>query len=278
MQTSKLLNTLTRWLVPLAALAVFIGWIWITPPGILGKADAIGYAVCHRIGERSFHIGGAGGPQMPLCARCNGTFAAAAIGLIFQAFVSRKQNAFPHWKLAILLAIFIAAWGFDGANSYLYLIKQTYPGKFEQIPNVYIPNNVLRLLTGSGMGLAMSIGLYPALNQTIWREADPRPAMDWRRLGILIVIMLLLDAAILTEHPVVMYPVAFLSVGGVLALLTCVFGMVWIMIMRQENSIERLQQLGIPALAGFTLTLIMIMVIDLLRFRLTGTWGGYPLG
>jgi uncharacterized membrane protein len=278
MQTSKLLNTLTRWLVPLAALAVLVGWLWVTPPGILGKADAVGYAVCHRIGERSFHIGGDGGVQMPLCARCNGTFAAAAIGLIFQAFASRKQNAFPDWKLFTLLGIFVVAWGFDGANSYLYLIKQTYPGRLAEIPNVYIPNNVLRLLTGSGMGLAMSIALYPALSQTLWLEADPRPAMDWRRLGILIAIVLLLDVAILTEHPIIMYPVAFLSVGGVLALLTCVYGMLWIMIMRQENTFERLQQLGIPALAGLTLTLIMVMVIDLLRFRLTGTWGGYPLG
>ena len=40
----------------LAALAVIVTVVWLsyTPPGLLGKADAIGYAVCHRISARSF--------------------------------------------------------------------------------------------------------------------------------------------------------------------------------------------------------------------------------
>ena len=31
-------------------------------------------------------------------------------------------------------------------------------------------------------------------------------------------------------------------------------------------------------LAGFTLTLLMILAIDLFRLQLTGTWGAFPLG
>ena len=50
-------NRLTRWLVPAAALIAFGVWFAITPPGLIGKADSIGYANCHRIDERSFHIG-----------------------------------------------------------------------------------------------------------------------------------------------------------------------------------------------------------------------------
>ena len=36
---------------------LFIGWLANTPAGLLGKADAIGYAVCHRIDVRSFLLG-----------------------------------------------------------------------------------------------------------------------------------------------------------------------------------------------------------------------------
>jgi hypothetical protein len=54
--------------------------------------------------------------------------------------------------------------------------------------------------------------------------------------------------------------------------------MVWMMVMRQDNTFEKLTQLWMPVLAGTTLAFLMITVIDLLRFKLTGTWGGFPLG
>ena len=57
-----------------------------------------------------------------------------------------------------------------------------------------------------------------------------------------------------------------------------VFSMVWVIIMRQENTFESLKQLWLPVSAGLTLALLMISVIDLLRLQLTGTWGGFPLG
>jgi len=95
MQSEKSLlftGHLTRWFVPLAALLVLAAFLFITPPGLLGKADGIGYAVCHRIDERSFHLFGR---QLPLCARCTGEFNAAAVTLIFLGFVSRKRSSMP---------------------------------------------------------------------------------------------------------------------------------------------------------------------------------------
>src|SRR5689334_25069210 len=111
-------NNLVRWLVPLAALLVFAVWFYITPPGLLGKLDAIGYAVCHRIDERSFHIGDR---QLPLCARCTGEFFSAAITLIFMGIVSGKRSKFPSRGILAVLFLFFLAFGIDGSNSYLYL-------------------------------------------------------------------------------------------------------------------------------------------------------------
>ena len=266
---------LTRWFIPLALIIAFGAWFYITPPGLLGKADAIGYAVCHRIGERSFHIGER---QLPLCARCTGEFNAAAITLIFYAITSRKRSGMPGWKLGAPLLLFFLAFAIDGSNSYLYLLKQTSTGAFDKIPNLYIPNNTLRLFTGSGMGLALASILFPAFNQTAWKEVDPQRALNWKKLGVLVVVILLVDLAILTESPAVLYPIAVLSVLGVLALLVIVFSMEWVLIMREENAFESLQQMWIPLMAGTTLALLMITAIDLLRFKLTGTWGGFPLG
>lgn len=268
-------ETLTRWLVPLAALIAFAVWFSVAPPGLLGKADAVGYAICHRISERSFHIGER---QLPLCARCTGEFFSAAIALIFFAIVSPRKSGMPTWKLGAPLLLFLIAFGIDGSNSYLYLIKGTAPGALANIPNLYIPNNTLRLFTGSGMGISLASILYPAFNQSVWKHADKERALDWKKLGILISIILLVDLAVLTESPIVLYPVAILSVLGVLALLIMVFSLVWLLVMRQENEFASLREMWMPFLAGITLAILMITAIDLLRFKLTGTWGGFPLG
>jgi uncharacterized membrane protein len=267
-------TNLSRFLVPLAALLVFGVWFSYAPPGLLGKADAVGYAICHRISERSFHIGDR---QLPLCARCTGEFFSAGITLLFFAFVSPRKSGFPGWKLGLPLFVFFLAFGIDGSNSYLYLIKQT-SGGFANIPNLYIPNNTLRLFTGSGMGIALASILYPAFNQSVWKDVDTARPLDWKKLVILIGVVLLADLAVLSENPIILYPVAILSVLGVLALLIMVFSMVWILMMRQENEFTSIKQMWLPFLAGMTLALLMISAIDLLRFQLTGTWGGFPLG
>jgi len=266
---------LSRFLVPVAAILVFAAWFSFTPPGLLGKADAIGYAICHRIGERSFHIGDR---QLPLCARCTGEFYAAGISLLFFAILRPRKSGMPGWRLGAPLLFFLVAFGIDGTNSFLYLFKQTAGGALDHIPNLYLPNNTLRLLTGSGMGIALASILYPAFNQSAWKDADPDRALSWKKLGILVAIILLVDLLVLTEHPVVLYPIALLSVLGVLALLVMVFSMVWILIMRQENEFTSIKQLWMAFLAGTTLAFLMIGVIDLLRFQLTGTWGAFPLG
>lgn len=269
------LTNLLRVLVPLALLAILAFWFSFTPPGLLGKADGIGYAICHRIDERSFQIGGR---QLPLCARCTGEFFAAGISLLFFGLVSRKNSGMPGWKLGTPLLLFLAAFAIDGTNSFLYLFKQTSGGVLGNVPNLYIPNNTLRLLTGSGMGIALASILYPAFNQSAWKDADPQPALSWKKLAILVGIVLLVDLLVLTENPAILYLVAILSVLGVLALLIMVFSMVWILIMQLDNEFTSLKEMWMPFLAGTTLAFLMITLIDLLRLRLTGTWGAFPLG
>ncbi|RME90277.1 MAG: DUF2085 domain-containing protein [Anaerolineae bacterium] len=275
-RNAKLSLQVSRWLIPLAALIVLIGWLSFTPPGILGKADAIGYAVCHRIGVRSFHIGTR---QLPMCARDTGTFTGAALVLLIQAIIGHKRAGMPRKSILVLMGVLAAAWGLDGSNSYLYLIKQTTPGFLDHIPNLYTPNNTLRLLTGSGMGLAMASILFPLFNQTVWRTPDPLPVLNkWKRVGALIAVLLLMDMGVLSGLPVILYPVALISAGGVMVMLTLIFAVLWVTLMGQENAYETLPQLWLPLLAGFTLALILITAIDLFRLRATGTWEGFSIG
>jgi hypothetical protein len=204
----------------------------------------------------------------------------AVAGLVFQSIRGWKRSKSPHWGIIAVLLVFVAAFGIDGVNSYLYLLKQVRPGILPQIPNIYIPNNTLRVLTGSGMGLVIAAMLFPAFNQSIWTDYDDTRSglSGWKAFGLLLGIQIILDLLVLSQSPFVLYPVAFISVFGVVLLLTMVYTIVWVMITRQDNKYTKIQQLWLPILAGFTITMIQTLGIDMLRFWLTGTWGGFPLG
>ncbi|GJQ34316.1 MAG: hypothetical protein JETCAE01_03260 [Anaerolineaceae bacterium] len=273
-QPSKF-ESIASWVVPIGALVAVIAWFIIAPEGALGKLDAIGYAVCHRIDARSFQIDDR---QLPLCARCTGEFYAAGLALLFQVFVSGRRSKLPQRGIIAVLFAFFVAFGVDGSNSYLYLLKQTggNGSPLDQIPNLYIPNQSLRLFTGSGMGIALVAMLYPVINQTLWRELDDRPALEWKKLGILVAGIIVINLLILTDSPFVLYPIAYISALGTLSLLVIVFGLLWTIIMKQDNTFEHPRQLWLAFASGLTLALLLILSIDLIRLRFTGTWSGFP--
>ncbi len=126
------------------------------------------------------------------------------------------------------------------------------------------------------MGIGMASVLYPMYNQTIWRVPENKPALEWIQFGLLVSIVLLFDFGALSNLDPVLYFIAILSTLGVLALLTMVFSIVWVMIMKQDNAFDHLRQLWLPAVAGLTLAFILILSIDLFRFNLTHTWTGFP--
>lgn len=275
MQTKPLFSkfeAVASWVVPIAAVLAVAAWFIIAPAGALGKLDAIGYAVCHRIDVRSFHIGDR---QLPLCSRCTGEFYAAGIAIIFQIIVSGKRSKLPSRGVMAVLILFFLAFGIDGTNSYVYLLKET-TGGLQQIPNLYVPNNTLRLFTGSGMGITLAAILYPVINQTLWREPVEKPALEWKTLIALIATIFLGDLLILTESPFVLYPIAYISALGTLSLLVIVFGLLWIIVMKQDNTFEHPRQLWLAFASGLTLALILVLSIDLVRLNFTGTWGGFP--
>ncbi|HZU86372.1 MAG TPA: DUF2085 domain-containing protein, partial [Anaerolineaceae bacterium] len=164
-----------RWLkigVPAAALALLITWLTLTPDGLLGKMDAIGCAVCHRIEARSFFLADR---SLPLCARCTGLFLGALLGLLTQSWWGRRSlppaSGMPARRYLLLFGAFLLFYAFDGANSYLSLI----------MPSLYEPNNALRLSSGLLLGIGISALLLPVLRQAMLAELDSRPILNsWK--------------------------------------------------------------------------------------------------
>ncbi len=257
-----------KWgLILVFGLLVYV-WLVNTPPGILGKADAIGYAVCHRIDLRSFHIGSR---QTPLCARCTGMYLGAMMGLLYLSITQKRRTGFPPKKVLAVLAFFFVAFGVDGLNSFLHLI----PGA----PGAYEPQNWLRLVTGTGMGLVITAILFPAFNQSAWKETIDQPVYPrLRDLGVAILACGVIDLLVLSDNPYVLLVLALISAAGVMVLLTMVYTMVTLIFFRAENRFTRLVQMGFPLLGGLTLGLLQVGALDLVRFWLTGTWEGFHFG
>jgi uncharacterized membrane protein len=245
----------------LALLALLFGWLYYAPPGLMGKADAVGYAVCHRIEARSFMFGER---QLPLCARCSGMYLGALTGIIFQLLRGRRSG-FPPVKILITLGLFLTMFGIDGVNSYLHL--------FPNMPGIYEPNNYLRLFTGTGLGIGMAAILVPVLHQTYWLRCDPSPVIaGWKEFLQFLAAAFLISALLLTGNPLLLYPLAILSAATVLLILGLIYSMVWMMLLKKDNTFSLWKETIGYLAAGFALAIFQVFVIDMIRFYFTNSW------
>jgi uncharacterized membrane protein len=251
----------------LAGILIF-GW-FAAPAGLLGKADAVAYAVCHRIESHSLHLGDR---QLPLCARCTGTFLGAIIGAGALFATGRGRRAvWPPMRVAVVLAATIVPWGFDGLNSYLTLL----PG----LPHLYQPENWLRLTTGIFLGLSMTVLFLPAVNQSLWKDTSMKPMLgSFKELLLFFMLAPILIALVLLDNSIILYPLAILSSLGVLFLLTGVFTAAILMLFKKEGLAETWRD-ALPVIAvGLVCALLMIGGIDFIRYHFTGTWSGFQIG
>lgn len=259
---------LARPMIGAFAAIILLAWLFNTPSGLLGKANAIGYAVCHQIDLRSFHLGVR---SLPLCARCSGMYLGAMLTFVF--FLARgrgRAGQMPSKPLVGILAFFFLAWAIDGTNSYLHF----FPG----VKGLYEPSNTLRLITGSLVGIVMTTVVYAGFNQTVWREWKREPALrSLGDLGRLLVLMAILIGIVLSENPLILYPLALTSAFGVVLLLASIYTMIGLLVTRQENRVESWKGLITPGLAGLTVAFAQIGLADIVRHWLTGTWGGLHL-
>lgn len=256
---------ITRLPVFLIAALVIGTWLLMTPQGLLGKADAIAYAVCHRIELRSFYLGNR---PLPLCARCSGMFLGAVSALMFLFLHKPRRSLFPPRPLWVLFGLFVVGYVVDGFNSYWHLVSNSYL--------LYSPNNTLRLATGTYFGIALANLVFPGFNQSVWRNPKEEPALrTWRETGMMVLLGVGIILAMKTENPLLLYPLALISAFGVLLLLTLVYSMVLLILFRREGLAHSSKELLLPLLGGVTLSFLQIGIIDLGRYLLMGTWEGF---
>jgi uncharacterized membrane protein len=248
----------------IVAVFVIIFFAQVPPHSVLGKADAVGYGICHRIPERSFILAGR---QLPLCARCTGTFLGAVLGLTVMLILGRRRaSRLPPALVLGVLILFTGIWAFDGVNSYMTLVPNG--------PHLYEPQNWLRLTTGMLNGLTLIIFVYPIFNFTLWRKPSQERVIKniWELLAILPIVALLV-LVIQAEIGFLLYPLAILSSLGVLLMLTLINAMVATVILGLEGYARQGWQAAIPLTVGAALAILQLTGMILLRAYLTAQLG-----
>ncbi len=251
--------------IGVVALVLFLLLTPLWPIPFLDKVDCVGSAVCGRIPDHSFHLAGR---QLPLCARCTGTFVGALLGFVGLLLLGKGKAAqMPPVRVLALLISFIILMAIDGLNSYVSLLING--------PALYQPHNLLRLLTGTLHGLALSIIVFPIFNFTLWKEPDRKPALTgFRELG-LIILLLALPMVLIVQAQIdfFLYPVAAISALGVLAMLTVLNSMIIIIASRREAQAVGWWDAALPVALGFAASLVEVAVIAALRWQFSTAFG-----
>ena len=239
----------------------------LTHSHVLNGSDWMGYAICHRITERSFTVAGR---QFPLCARCTGMYLGVFL-IFFLLWLSGRlhRGGMPKTGILLILFGFVAIMGIDGINSYSHF--------FPNAPHLYEPRNWLRLLTGMGTGLMMGIIIAPALSQTLWKNVSYKPIIvSYREFAGVVLVALLMVLLLLSNQPAINYVLAIASTVGLLLIVMSLNVVFLLIVFRREGRAESWRQVVLPLTIGLILAIIELSIISTLRFNWTGTMTGLP--
>lgn len=188
---------------------------------LISVAHWFGSAVCDQLRAHSYEFAGV---ALPLCARCTGLYLGALLTLCFHAWRRPRAIGLPRPWMLIALVVFFFAWAGDGANSFLSSIPAA--------PHLYLPLNILRLITGTLMGITVGSLVFVMFNMCVWSAPNSGSIFATRSefftlLGLSALVVLIVQS----EWAPLLYPLTLVSLGAILTLhavlMTAIVASVW---------------------------------------------------
>jgi len=151
--------------IVLLAVLASIAWVAVVlaTPVLPGPAGAfiygIGSFICHQIPERSFHLAGF---QLPVCARCLGIYAGAAVAMALTWMrVDRGRTLQPMRSVMVRYVAVIAA-------------APTMATVALEAAGAWAPSNVTRALASAPLGAFVGVVVMIALATLHYDECVPQ--------------------------------------------------------------------------------------------------------
>jgi uncharacterized membrane protein len=249
----------TSSLIILIAGIITANWFFHTPHGLYEKAFTVGSSVCHQIPSHSFEVSGI---QFPLCARCSGLYLGSFIGLAYY-LTQGKRKALPKRGYVLLLIFFFIAWAGDGVNSFItdFLNKSI----------LYETTNITRLVTGFGMGLVMSTVLVTLFNLTVWKDGINLPLLrSPLQVAAYTAVSAFIAWFLFSANATFFQFLAYIGIATVVVIITLLYAIFWIILLKKENSFIKWNSLGLFLTAGFASAMLQITLLNLLRQWIIG--------
>lgn len=224
--------------------------------GLLRTIGLFLSGVCHQLPEHTVSVAGV---QMPLCARCTGTYWGAILALLSYRLRGRSRaGQLPPAPVLVLLALFVIFWGVDGANSYYQFLT----GRCL----LYAPNNPLRLASGLLNGLALSAVVFPLYNSALWKtSARQRPISGLRELDVTITGIVLLTVGLHSDWTLLASVVPLVDALSVLLLLGMVNCVIVVLVLGWEKRAEHWPEAVVPFALGLVLAVAEALAIAWVR-------------
>lgn len=248
----------------LVAGAVTLGTLLLailTPGSLLTKLFILASGICSQRPAHSYFFEG---QQLPLEARMIGIFASFALTLVFLWFIGRGRTLrLPPRPFTIAAVALIGLVALDGLNATAY-----DAGLF----HLYEPQLILRIVTGSLSGIGIALLVQPFFNLVIWQLAYPGgPVRSWREFSFALLIAIGVIAATMSGWGPFFWPLAFIAIGGVVAMLVMFNMMIFAMVSGRQNRARRPLDLIRPIVLTYVFTLVEMGIFAAIRISLIGS-------
>lgn len=230
---------------------------------LLNTANWFGSAVCHQWDSHSYLIAGT---PLCLCARCTGMYLGGLLTMAFLAWRNPRAAQLPRLPYLIALALFFFLWAGDGVNS--------FASEMLGRPFLYEPQNSLRLITGTLMGITLGSFLYLMLNSNLYRDRyAPRVFEHARDFFMLCALALGLVLLVNSQMDWLLYPLSAFMLVAILVLNLSIWTAFAASFMRVVTRRDEL----LPRFAiGALVALLLLNAMALGRYAL-GVWLGAPI-
>lgn len=246
-----------RWLLPSLVLAVLVAFLAAPAPLPRKLLLAMG-GVC---GLRPAHSYFVGGVQLPLEARMAGIYGGFLLTFVmFVAFGRLGARRLGSPFVIGTLVVFFMSMALDGLNSTFTDLG---------LAHLYMSTNGTRLLTGLLSGIAIAPFLLWLLSVVATpREPDVSRAVvrsPWE-LIVPLAINAIFAALVLDGRAVFYYPIALVSVAGIVGMLTITALLVILAISGLDGHVTHIRQVAAPG------ALALLVAFAILAATATARW------